>query len=118
MGGDTGTVLTAEYRIPIIGPLQLTPFLDAGTSTVIRKKDLRLSTGADANALLIEATNNVWRMSTGVEIQFLVPVVNQPFRVILAYNPLRLDTTAEVAGQTLVFEEPRTNVKFSIGYSF
>jgi len=118
LGGDTGIVLTAEYRIPVYGPLQFTPFLDAGTSTVIKKKDLRLSGGSAAGARLIEATNNVWRMSTGAEIQFLVPVVNQPLRLILAYNPLRLDTTVALPGRPLILREPETNIKFSIGYSF
>jgi outer membrane protein insertion porin family len=118
IGGDTGIVLTGEYRIPIYGPLQFIPFVDAGTSTVIRKKDLRLAGGSTAGTTLIEATNNVWRMSTGAEIQFLVPVVNQPLRLILAYNPLRLDKTVTLPGKTLTFREPETNVKFSIGYSF
>ena len=32
-------------------------------------------------------------MSTGIELQVFLPVVNAPFRVYWAYNPLRLDTT-------------------------
>ncbi len=118
IGGDTGIVLTAEYRIPIYGPLQFTPFLDAGTSTVIRKRDLQLSGFPAATVTLLDETNNVWRMSTGVEIQFLVPVVNQPLRLILAYNPLRLNKTVRVGDQNLIFREPCNNVKFSVGYSF
>jgi len=118
IGGDTGIVLTAEYRIPIYGPLQFTPFLDTGTSTVIRKKDLGVSGLPEANVSLLEETNNVWRMSTGAEIQFLVPVVNQPLRLILAFNPLRLNKTVRVGDQNLTFREPCNNVKFSVGYSF
>jgi outer membrane protein insertion porin family len=118
IGGDIGGVLTAEYRVPILGPLQLTPFADFGTSSVIRKSDLRQSGGSQTLSELIEETNQVWRLSTGLEIQFLLPVVNQPFRFILAYNPLRLDTRVLIDNQTLVFEEPKTNLKFSIGYSF
>jgi outer membrane protein insertion porin family len=30
-------------------------------------------------------------MSTGLEIQVLLPVVNAPFRVYWAYNPLRVE---------------------------
>ena len=30
------------------------------------------------------------RASTGLEIQVLLPVVNAPFRVYFAYNPLRV----------------------------
>ena len=32
-------------------------------------------------------------MSTGLELQVFVPIVNAPFRVYWAYNPMRLDTT-------------------------
>jgi outer membrane protein insertion porin family len=32
-------------------------------------------------------------MSTGLELQVIMPVVNAPFRFYYAYNPLRLDTT-------------------------
>ncbi len=118
IGGDAGVVFTAEYRIPVYGPLQFTPFLDAGTSTVIRKRDLRLSSLTPANVSLLEETNDVWRMSTGAEIQFLVPVVNQPLRLILAYNPLRLNKTIKIGDQNLVLREPCNNIKFSVGYSF
>jgi outer membrane protein insertion porin family len=30
-------------------------------------------------------------MSTGIELQVLMPVVNAPFRIYWAYNPLRVD---------------------------
>ncbi len=39
-------------------------------------------------------TNYVVRMSTGVELQVILPVVNAPFRLYYAYNPLRVDTPA------------------------
>jgi outer membrane protein insertion porin family len=44
---------------------------------------------------LTPAGNTNWttRMSTGLELQVFVPIVNAPFRVYWAYNPLRLDTT-------------------------
>jgi outer membrane protein insertion porin family len=37
-------------------------------------------------------TNWTPRMSTGLELQVFVPIVNAPFRLYWAYNPLRLDT--------------------------
>lgn len=37
-------------------------------------------------------TNWVARMSTGLELQVFLPIVNAPFRIYWAYNPLRLDT--------------------------
>jgi len=39
-------------------------------------------------------TNWVPRMSTGLELQVFLPIVNAPFRIYWAYNPLRLDTEA------------------------
>ena len=38
----------------------------------------------------VAGTNWVPRMSTGAEIQVILPVVNAPFRLYYAYNPLRL----------------------------
>jgi len=32
-------------------------------------------------------------MSTGLELQVLMPIINQPFRIYYAFNPLLLDTT-------------------------
>ena len=34
-------------------------------------------------------------MSTGLELQVFLPVVNAPFRIYYAYNPLRLDDRAQ-----------------------
>ena len=33
-------------------------------------------------------------MSTGIELQTMLPVVNAPFRIYYAYNALRLNSTA------------------------
>jgi outer membrane protein insertion porin family len=38
-------------------------------------------------------TNWIPRMSTGVELQVFLPIINAPFRIYWAYNPLRLNTT-------------------------
>ncbi len=42
----------------------------------------------------VPGTNWVARMSTGLELQTFLPVVNAPFRIYYAYNALRLDGTA------------------------
>ena len=117
VGGDTSLILTTEYRMPIFGPLQVTGFLDFGTATVLRKDNLRVF-GPTTNVILQENTNNVWRASTGAEIQFLLPVVNQPFRLIFAYNPLILDTTIVSNGRRFFLREQRSGVKFTVGYTF
>jgi len=44
------------------------------------------------NLTTLGTTNWVPRMSTGLELQVFLPVVNAPFRIYWAYNPLRLDT--------------------------
>jgi outer membrane protein insertion porin family len=41
----------------------------------------------------ISGTNYAPRMSTGLELQVILPIVNAPFRIYYAYNPLRLDET-------------------------
>ncbi len=117
VGGDTSIVLTGEYRVPIAGPLQLIGFMDVGTSTILRTNNLRIF-GPDTLVQLLDDTNNVWRASTGVEVQFLLPVINQPFRLIFAYNPLTLNTDAVLLGRRFNLEEERSNVRFTVGYTF
>ncbi|MBV9574313.1 MAG: outer membrane protein assembly factor BamA [Acidobacteriales bacterium] len=41
---------------------------------------------------VVSGTNWTPRMSTGLELQTFLPVVNAPFRIYWAFNPLRLDT--------------------------
>ncbi len=42
----------------------------------------------------VPGTNWVARMSTGIELQTMLPVVNAPFRIYYAYNAMRLDSSA------------------------
>jgi outer membrane protein insertion porin family len=39
------------------------------------------------------------RISTGLELQVILPIVNAPFRIYYAYNPLLLDTTTNAQNQ-------------------
>jgi len=102
-GGDAQVVTNVEYRIPIIGPVTIAPFMDAGENKITRTDQLQMNAGRveQLNALFPQAgfsgkiliapgTENM-RMSTGLEIQVLLPVVNAPFRVYYAFNPLRVD---------------------------
>ena len=43
---------------------------------------------------VLNSTNWRPRMSTGLELQMFLPVINAPFRIYWAYNPLRLDSPA------------------------
>jgi outer membrane protein insertion porin family len=117
VGGDTSLILTGEYRIPIVGPLQMNNFVDFGTATVFNEDNLQVF-GPDTFIQLLDNTNHVLRMSAGTELQFLLPVINQPFRLIFAYNPLRLDTEITFSGVRFPLREPSTNVKFTVGYNF
>jgi len=40
----------------------------------------------------VAGTNWVPRMSTGLELQMMLPVINAPFRIYWAYNAMRLDS--------------------------
>ncbi|HEY2930168.1 MAG TPA: outer membrane protein assembly factor BamA [Acidobacteriota bacterium] len=117
IGGDTLINLTGEYRIPVVGPLNVALFADVGTSTIFLKSKLGLF-GKGTKINLLSQTNNVIRASTGAEIQFLLPVINAPFRLIFAYNPLIMNTTAIISGQLIPFREQRRGIKFTIGQTF
>jgi outer membrane protein insertion porin family len=126
-GADFSLFTNLEYRITIVGPVALAPFMDTGIDPIIRRSQLQIAQGqyetvvgqpfgcptltqtATANTcsvgsplsptpsqdLQVLGTTN-WRprMSTGLELQVFLPVINAPFRLYWAYNPLRLDNGA------------------------
>jgi outer membrane protein insertion porin family len=119
-GGDTEFISNLEYRIHVVGPITLAPFADFGMDFVTMDSQLKISgdsltqlnstifgcpaivgfqcasgTPITFNGDLkpVAGTNYVPRMSTGLELQVLLPIVQQPFRIYYAYNPLTLDTT-------------------------
>jgi outer membrane protein insertion porin family len=121
-GGDAQTVGNLEYRIPIVGPVTLAAFFDIGVNKILRPGQLtltpdRISTlnsqfpqAAFGNrALIAKGTQNV-RSSTGLELQVIMPVVNAPFRIYWAYNPLRADTVIQppIAADRSVFPNQAT----------
>lgn len=120
-GGDTNLVNNLEYRIPIVGPVTIAAFVDTGFDFISNQSQLRVA-GTQFNLLQttvfgcpsltstftcaggstipfsaelkpVSGTNYQPRMSTGLELQVIMPVVNAPFRVYYAYNPLRIDET-------------------------
>jgi outer membrane protein insertion porin family len=116
VGGDTMGLMNFEYRIPIAGPLSMAAFYDLGINRV---SDLSGLGTMGANTLeLIKSTNNVPRGSTGVEVQFMLPVISAPFRLIFAYNPQIFVGTVTVGTTSITAREPRSDVKFTIGRSF
>jgi outer membrane protein insertion porin family len=125
-GGDLSMHGNLEYRITIAGPVAIAPFVDVGTDPILRSSQLQINpiqyenlkstlfgcpylssayaceggstiSGISQNLTPVPGTNWVVRMSTGLELQTMLPVVNAPFRIYYAYNALRLDGSAEPA---------------------
>jgi len=91
----------------------------------------------------VPGTNWVARMSTGLELQTMLPVVNAPFRIYYAYNAMRLDssasppvpitsgmfpsnaaglytyqTTLATLGSIYTLREPRKTFRFTVATTF
>jgi outer membrane protein insertion porin family len=101
-GGDTNVVANFEYRIPIFGPVTLAAFFDAGMNRLSNSSQLKLNPSRinDLNSqfpeaafkdrAVVAANTELIRSSTGLELQVLMPIFNQPFRIYWAYNPTRV----------------------------
>jgi outer membrane protein insertion porin family len=120
IGGDTQLTTNIEYRIPVVGPFDFHLFDDFGIDSAVNHNQLKQSpegfasltaplygcpvynngscqggipgslVGFRQNIRPVSGTNFVPRMSTGAEISVLMPIINAPFRLYYAYNPLRL----------------------------
>jgi outer membrane protein insertion porin family len=120
IGGDSNLTTNAEYRIPIAGPVTFSFFDDFGIDSALDHGQLKQSpegfasltaplygcpvynngscqggipgsqVGFQRNIRPVSGTNFVPRMSTGAEISVIMPIINAPFRLFYAYNPLRL----------------------------
>jgi outer membrane protein insertion porin family len=99
-GGDTQVITNFEYRIPIVGPVTLSPFVDWGMNKIVLTNQLKMrdsrvdelngdfpQAGFDGRVRIAPGTQRP-RMSTGIELQVMLPVVNAPFRLYWAYNPM------------------------------
>jgi outer membrane protein insertion porin family len=150
-GGDTAVVFNYEYRIPIVGPVTLAPFIDAGVDRLTLPSQLGLNPDRvnQLNAIFPQADfgkqayiapgTQVPRVSAGLELQVLMPVVNAPFRLYWAYNlsivstilqpPVAADrsffpnnatyqSALAAFGQSTAYSEKRSLFRFSIGRTF
>jgi outer membrane protein insertion porin family len=150
-GGDTSVVTNFEYRIPIFGPVTLAIFADTGVDRISLKNQLKLNQGfvdqlnqafpssGITNHPYIQPGSEMPRMSTGLELQVLMPVVNAPFRIYWAYNPLLYRGTLQTpiavdrsvfpnnatylnaigtVGAPIPFLEKHSTFRFSIGRTF
>ncbi len=123
IGGDANLNTNLEYRIPIVGTLMFSIFDDFGIDVATNRGQLKQSpegfasltaplygcpvynngscqggipgskVGFEQNIRPISGTNFVPRMSLGGELSIIMPIVNAPFRLYYAYNPLRLYET-------------------------
>ncbi len=150
-GGDLEGVGNLEYRIPIFGPVILAAFADIGLDRLVLSKQLKLNAdrvsqldtlfpeAAFPDRAVIAAGTQKIRMSTGLELQVMLPVVNAPFRIYWAYNPMRVaeyvqppivadrsyfpnaasffNSIAQVGQSYGLFEKPST-FRFTIGRTF
>ena len=124
IGGDTSLTTNMEYRIPIAGPVTFSFFDDFGIDVALNNGQLKQSPEGFASLTAplygcpvynngscqggipgskvgflpdirpVSGTNFVPRMSLGGELSVIMPVINAPFRLYYAYNPLRLYETA------------------------
>ena len=117
IGGDTQLTSNLEYRIPIVDQVTFAFFTDFGLTFNAQASQLRTSaaglTSVNSPSYgcpqfvngacyggqqvhfsqyynTVSGSNFVPRMSNGAELQVILPVVNAPFRLYYAYNPLRL----------------------------
>ncbi|HEX5473129.1 MAG TPA: BamA/TamA family outer membrane protein [Vicinamibacterales bacterium] len=114
-GGNKSLLFNAEYLINIAGPVRLVLFYDAGqvqdighgfswkepvTRTIV--KNVLSPNPGDPYTVLNPITSgaldyetnvigqaSAFKTSTGAEIRFFMPVLNVPFRLIMAFNPQR-----------------------------
>ena len=119
-GGDTSVIANLEYRIPIVGPVTLAPFTDFGIDAIALPSQLQVNqdqlntlnttffgcpalnsalqcVGGQPQSFgktleIVQASNWLPRVSSGLELQVIMPIINAPFRIYWAYNPVRLHT--------------------------
>ncbi len=118
-GGDLQGVGNFEYRIPILGPVSMALFLDAGTNGILKRDGLELdptglsnlrsqfpNTNIDSRLGLARGTNFRLRASTGIEFVVQLPIVNAPFRLYYAVNPYRFRETIVAPGGDFNRDDP------------
>ncbi len=123
-GGDAQVVANAEYRIPLVGPLSLSLFVDAGLNGIARRNQLTLTPegldrlrsqfpNTEISSLLDLAPGSNFRLRTsaGAEIVVQLPIVNAPFRFYWAYNLTRYrQVIVEPRGDFFLSEEFRNSL--------
>ncbi|MBI3483792.1 MAG: outer membrane protein assembly factor BamA, partial [Acidobacteria bacterium] len=123
-GGDTQWVSNLEYRVPIVGPVSMSLFIDTGLNGIARKSQLQLdpkgvqslrqqfpNTTINNRLDIASGSNFKFRSSAGLEFVVQLPVVNAPFRIYWAYNFLRYtDSVIEPKGDFYLSDDVRRSL--------
>jgi outer membrane protein assembly factor BamA len=117
-GGNKSLLFNVEQNINIAGPVRLILFADAGEvrdvgQSFTLKETLKTPIINTSTPGLVDASGlspflltapidcdlnpstcdisrvSAFKVSTGAEVRFFMPVLNVPFRLIFAYNPAR-----------------------------
>ncbi len=136
IGGNKMLTFNAEYAFDIMSQLRLVAFFDAGQVRDIGQKfgwyedvvrriqpeppylsdlfgnpSLLLPEGSSRTEII--GRTSAFKTSTGLEVRFMMPVLNVPFRLIGAYNPHR----GEVYNHQGRLTE-RFTFRFAVGTTF
>ena len=137
LGGNKTLLFNAEYLINIAGPVRLVLFADTGQVRGIGERftwmeniyetfdpglppildpltnTRLLDPNAPPKEQRVIGQAHAFKMSTGAEIRFFMPVLNVPFRLIFAMNPSR----GGVLDNQLL-PEKRFKFRFAVGSTF
>ena len=111
-------------------------FTDAGINRILRPSQLTIDparttdlnnqfpqAGFDGRVIIAKGTEKI-RVSSGVEFQVMLPVVNAPFRLYWAYNPSRVTEYLQppIVADRSAFPNQNTFInsvtQFGVGYPF
>jgi outer membrane protein insertion porin family len=126
IGGDTELIGNAEYRAPLKWRLSGAAFFDVGAALNIHGVKAQQFVSATQNnpplptTFLITSVRPLgdidrrlpnYRISLGVELRVMVPVVHIPLRLIFAYNP-----NAQISPPPASLLAPEKRFAFRIGF--
>ena len=135
-GGNKMLTFNAEYYVNIFGQVRVLAFYDAGQVQDIGtgfgfKENItklvapplpfltdifgvtNLLTAPGAIHTEVVGRTSAFKTSTGLEVRFMMPVLNVPFRLIAAYNPQRFGVLDNQLLQT-----KRFTFRFAVGTTF
>src|SRR5215475_11112687 len=126
IGGDTELIGNAEYRAPLFWKFSGAAFFDVGAALNIHglREQQFISpvqtSPPSPNTFLITAVRPLgdidaqipkYRISLGVELRVMVPVIHIPLRFIFAYNP-----NAQISPPPATLLAPEKRFAFRIGF--